>query len=278
MVNSRIGSTSVILLMFSPLAAADLHLTVTTPGRAPQTLADVPASIEVVIPGQLKELPGTTLDEKLAALIPGLSTTRSAGDITNRTAALTMRGLGSSPQGGQSQGRTLILLDGVPLNNAATGGVNWNDLTVEEIDRVEVFKGPSSSLYGSNAIGGTINIITKAASNGRSLETAYGTYNTFDTTARAGVRTGALSLELFGKHLESDGYVQAIKANRTQYTRKSSVNENTFGAKAAYDFKSMGTVRADLSRSAGVTSLGTDYQNTAKGEYLESGTGLARLS
>ena len=262
----------------SPLAAADLHLTVTTPARAPQRLAEVPASVEVVVPEQLKELSGTTLDEKLASLVPGLSTTRSAGDITNRTAALTLRGLGSATQGGRSQGRTLILLDGVPLNNSATGGVNWNDLTVEDIDRVEVFKGPSSSLYGSNALGGTINVITKPAKGGSSLETSYGTYNTFDTTAKAGVKAGALSLQLFGKHLESDGYVQAISSDRDQYTKRSYLNENSFGAKAAFDFKELGAVRADYSRCDGVTGMGTNYHGTAKGEYRQSVTSLARLS
>ena len=266
------------LLLCAPLWASEVHLTVTTPGRAPQTLADVPASIEVVIPEQLKELPGTTLDEKLAALVPGLSTTRSSGDINNRMAALTMRGLGSSPQGGQSQGRTLILLDGVPLNNSANGGVNWNELTIEDIDHIEVFKGPSSSLYGSSAIGGTINIITRGAKKGYSLETSYGTYSTLDTTAKAGAKAGSLSLEVFGKHLESDGYVQAIEANRTQYTAKSYINENSFGAKAAYEFKEMGVVRADFSRYNGVTGMGTNYQRTAKGEYRESETDLARIS
>ena len=145
-----------------------------------------------------------------------------------------MRGLGSATQGGQSQGRTLILLDGVPLNNSATGAVNWNDLAIEDIDRVEVFKGPSSSLYGSNAIGGTINIITKVAKKGYSLDTAYGTYNTFDATAKAGAQAGALAVEVFAKHLQSDGYVQAVKANRNQYTRKSYLNEKSRGAKAAY--------------------------------------------
>lgn len=262
----------------SPLAAADLHLTVTTPGRAPRTLADVPGSIEVVVPEQLKELPGVTLDEKLQALVPGLNTTRSSGDITDRTAALTLRGLGSATQGGRSQGRTLVLLDGVPLNNSATGGVNWNDLTVEEIDRVEVFKGPSSSLYGSNALGGTINIITKPAKGGYSLESSFGTYSTSDTTAKAGVKAGRLSLQVFGKYLESDGYVHAAEADRDAYTRKAFIFENSAGFKAAYDLKGAGEARADLSRQKGITGLGSNYQGTAKGEYRESETDLARLS
>lgn len=266
------------LLSCAPLAAADLHITVTTPGRAPRALADVPASIEVVVPEQLKELPGTTLDEKLQALVPGLNTTRSSGDITDRTAALTLRGLGSATQGGRSQGRTLVLLDGVPLNNSATGGVNWNDLAAEDIDRVEVFKGPSSSLYGSNALGGTINIITRPARNGYSLETSYGTYNTFDATAKAGIKAGLLSLQVFGKYLESDGYVHAVKADRDAYTRKSYIVENSAGVKAAYDLKGAGEARADLSRQKGITGLGSNYQGTAKGEYRESETGLARFS
>ena len=59
------------------------------------------------------------------------------------------------------QGRTLVLLDGVPINKAATGSVVWNRIPIEMVERIEVFKGPASSIYGADAVGGVINIITR---------------------------------------------------------------------------------------------------------------------
>jgi len=56
---------------------------------------------------------------------------------------------------------TLVLIDGQPLNDAYTGGVEWGMLPVEDIERIEVIRGAGSALYGGNAMGGVINIITK---------------------------------------------------------------------------------------------------------------------
>jgi iron complex outermembrane recepter protein len=66
-----------------------------------------------------------------------------------------MRGLGSEP------GRSLILMDGVPINKGETGEVNWNRIDIDEVQRLEIFKGPGSSVYGNNAMGGVINIISR---------------------------------------------------------------------------------------------------------------------
>lgn len=266
------------LLFCAALQAAEVRLEVVTPGRSPQDISDVPASVEVVIPEQLEALPGATLDEKLRSLISGVDSTRAAGDVSDGASALTMRGLGSGTQGGRGQGRTLILLDGVPLNNSATGGVNWNDLVIEEIDRIEVFKGPASSLYGSNALAGTINIVTRGPGKGYSLETSYGSRNTFDAAGRAGAVTGALALQVFGRRLQSDGYIHALPEDRDSYTKRAYVLERAAGAKASCDLGESGILRADLSRYSGLRGLGTNYRGTAKGEYRKSVTDLFRLS
>ena len=275
----RIYRLLFVSLFFAAAAeAADVHLTVVTPGRAPRALADVPAAVEVLIPEQLDAASGSTLDEKLAALVPGLDTGRAAGDLNDRTPALTMRGFGMGTQGGRGQGRTLVLLDGAPLNNAANGGVNWNDLAVEEIDRVEILKGPASSLYGSNSMAGVVNIITRRPGDSRRVEASFGTYNTLDLAARGGGRLGRLSLEAFGRTMRSAGYTKALPADRDAYTRRSYTDEESAGLRAAYDLGPAGSLRADLSRSDGVAGLGTNYRGTARGEYRESVTDQVRLS
>ena len=76
--------------------------------------------------------------------------------------------------------RTLVLLDGQPINDSYYGTVNWTMLPVGEFERVEVARGPFSSLYGGNAMGGVINLITRRADH-RELE-VFGQYGSWDTT------------------------------------------------------------------------------------------------
>lgn len=68
---------------------------------------------------------------------------------------------GLSLRGFSEQKRTLILMDGVPLNDSYSGGVRYGGLLPENVERIEVAKGPFSSLYGGYAMGGVVNILTK---------------------------------------------------------------------------------------------------------------------
>lgn len=74
--------------------------------------------------------------------------------IFSKSASVTMRGLPGSS-------RTLILLDGVPMNKVGGGSVNWNIIEPYDIEDVEIVKGPSSAIYGNNAMTGVVNIKTK---------------------------------------------------------------------------------------------------------------------
>ena len=95
-----------------------------------------------------------TVDQALAAL-PGVINNRRSGAVglTYPFAGIQLRGLPRPAQ-------TLVLLDGQPLNNYE-GNTQWWSMPVGTIDRVEVVKGPLSSLYGSGAMGGVVNIISK---------------------------------------------------------------------------------------------------------------------
>ena len=86
-----------------------------------------------------------------------------------------------------SQVRNLVLLDGEPLNNGYTGMVNWNSLNPEDIARIEVARGPFSSLYGGNAMGGVINILTKTPQEREvTIKSGYGSDNTWTEYASYG--------------------------------------------------------------------------------------------
>ena len=85
--------------------------------------------------------------------LPGVFDTRGKG-LTDTLSSINLRGM-------PGQARTLVLLDGMPLNSAYTGNVQFGGLAPEDIRQIEVIRGPFSSLYGGYAMGGVVNILTK---------------------------------------------------------------------------------------------------------------------
>ncbi len=124
---------------------------VVTATRTATPLSDVPASVSVVTKEDIEKRHVQSVDTALD-LVPGLFNKHAKPLDT--TSAVVLRGM-------PEQKRTLVLLDGQPMNDAYTGVVNWNGMLPENLDRVEVARGPFSSLYGGNAMGGVINILTK---------------------------------------------------------------------------------------------------------------------
>ena len=124
---------------------------VVTATRTATPLSEVPAAVSVVTKEDIEKRNILAVDTALD-LLPGVFDKRSKGlDTTSR---VVLRGI-------PDQKRTLVLLDGQPMNDGYTGNVNWNGMLPENIEKVEVARGPFSSLYGGNAMGGVINILTK---------------------------------------------------------------------------------------------------------------------
>ena len=94
-----------------------------------------------------------------------------------RNANVSIRGSSDYKPGGYNN-RVLVLLDGFQMSIPNSGSVDWNGMPLEFIERVEVLKGPQSSLYGQNSMGGVINLVTKKFKNEFStLKASYGTFN-----------------------------------------------------------------------------------------------------
>jgi len=232
---------------------------------------DLPVAVEVITREEIKKLPGVTLDEKLSAAAPGLVTARSSG-IYSFASVLTMRGFP-----GAEQGRTLVLLDGVPVNTSATGAVNWNRLSTEGIERVEIFKGPASSLYGSNAASGVINVITKKSVSGYSYAVSYGTYKTFNANVGAGVIAKRLTLSLRGNYLSSDGYISTPISARDAYTVKKYVREKTAELNSSVDVGEAGKIDIQYSHYDGLRGEGVRIL-TADGTSRRYRTDFTRVA
>lgn len=194
-----------------PLLLWTLSAFAQTPSSAPKTVVVVtatrtetemdkaPASTSVVTRDEMRVRNNQTLDQSLN-LLTGISVLRTKGAMDNST-RLMVRGFNGA-------NRTLVLLDGQPVNDAYTGDISWTSLPVGEVDRVEVVRGPFSSLYGGNAMGGVVNILTRPVDR-REIELTgqYGTYDTANYGARYSDRFfGKLGVSLGYQRLQSGGY------------------------------------------------------------------------
>jgi vitamin B12 transporter len=122
-----------------------------TATRVATLLPDVPAGVTVITKKQIELRGDTTLVQALTA-VPGLGVVQSGGP--GAQASVFIRGSNSED--------VLVLLDGVPVNDPSdpNGAFNFGTMTLSDVERIEIVRGPMSGLYGSNAIGGVINIIT----------------------------------------------------------------------------------------------------------------------
>ena len=122
---------------------------VVTASKRAQSLAEVPVSLAVLDAVEIRQRNALVLDDALR-YIPGVNMTGFQVNI--RGSSGYSRGAGS---------RVLMLLDGIPFITGDTGELNFETIPIGQVDRIEVVKGASSALYGSNALGGVINVITK---------------------------------------------------------------------------------------------------------------------
>ncbi|MDH3251836.1 MAG: TonB-dependent receptor [Ignavibacteria bacterium] len=135
-----------VSLISSPV---QIDQVVVTASKRPQSLEEVPVSVSVMDAVEIRKRNSLTIDDALR-YVPGVNMTGTQVNI--RGSSGYSRGAGS---------RVLMLLDGVPFITGDTGELNFESIPVGQIDRIEVVKGASSALYGSSALGGVINVITR---------------------------------------------------------------------------------------------------------------------
>ncbi len=138
-----------VSLVESPIAIDPIVVTATL---NPQSTWEVPSMVSVIDSIKLRSQSALNTDSYLKT-IPGLFIDRANG-VFSKNATVTMRGLDGS-------NRVLILYDGTPLNKTSYGFINWSLISPDVVDQIEVVHGPSSALFGNNAMAGVVNIRTK---------------------------------------------------------------------------------------------------------------------
>lgn len=175
------------------LMEGELDPIVVTATRTPHQLEEVPVPTTVIGQAEIDARGAVRLPDLLAEQ-PGLMLHYDHGT------GIQMQGLGPE--------YTSILVDGVRLIGRTAGTLELNRVTLNNVERVEIIRGPSSSLYGSEALAGVINIITARPDSAieGSLRARYGTHETADLSAYLGRRMGRTSANLFVNRHSSSGY------------------------------------------------------------------------
>lgn len=163
----------------------------------PARESEVPFGVTTVTAEELQLLAAENLAEGLVRA-EGVYVREYGGPGANKT--LSMRG-GFANQ-------TLVMVDGQPVNNHQGGDVDFNALTVYDVERVEVMAGPSSALYGANATAGVVNVITGGAPDEPTAKFGgrYGSYDDRSADLVAGAPFGPAGVTLGGNYRSSDGF------------------------------------------------------------------------
>lgn len=174
--------------------------------RLEQTAAEIGTSVSVITGEEIERL-GFDFALDAVAAAPGVTINQNGG----------FGGAASVRIRGAAAGQTLVLIDGVPVGDpsATDGGYNFAYLDTENIERIEVLKGPQSTLWGSDAIGGVVSITTKRPDEGLggSLFGEYGSFNTFRGGASIGNASETGDFRLAYSGITSDGISKADEKN-----------------------------------------------------------------
>ncbi len=196
------------LLVFPPLACfaqqasptsspgeAEAEQVVVSATRFDIPLDQSPASVSVISSQDIEQKQIKRVSDALRE-VPGVSVvqTGTAGQLTS----VFMRGLPSEDM--------QVLLDGIPINQGLSGAMNFADFTTDDIDRIEVVRGPQSTIYGPRALAGVIQIFTKQGTGtpGAMVAAEGGSYDTFREWGQSDGKIDDFDYSIAGSRLDTD--------------------------------------------------------------------------
>ena len=242
-----------------------------TATRVPAIVAETPGAR--VIDEETIEQRGAVFAADILADVPGLSVTRSGAF----SGPATVRIRGAHP------GKTLVLVDGAVVNDAADidGAFDFTGFDLGDVERIEVLSGPQSSLWGSSAIGGVISFTTREL-DGIRAEAEAGSFDTVRGRLAGGVANDRYAVGAFVSHFDTDGISAADEADGN--TEADGATITTIGANGRYSFNPAVTVEgrvrynetdADIDGFPAPTYALTDTDDSIAREQL---SGFGRLT
>ncbi|QNP48320.1 TonB-dependent receptor domain-containing protein [Diaphorobacter aerolatus] len=184
-------------LVAQAATASELRETVVTATRVEQPLSDLVADVSIIDSTAIQKSGAVSVADVLSR-VPGIQTTSNGGPGANASVLV---------RGGENR-FTAVYIDGVRVDSQTTGGVQWEQIPLSQIDRIEVLRGPAAAVYGSDAVSGVIQLFTKKGEGKPAPYVGVGFGNQGTRTAEAGVSgsAGAFDYSLGVSHERSDGF------------------------------------------------------------------------
>lgn len=230
---------------------------VVTPSRTAEPATNVASAITVIGPAEIEQArgAGATVGDLLKGL-PGLNVSQSGGP--GGTTDVRIRGADSD--------QTLVMIDGVRINDPASTGseFDFSVFSLANVERIEILRGSQSGLYGSDAIGGVINIITRKGEGPPQgfVEAEGGSYNTFSQRAGVSGASGAVSYSFGASNFRTSGFSRFDGGREDDATEK-----QAFNGRVDYQLAPNFTVGARLGLYALEAELDSTRRDTP--EYTE---------
>ncbi|HDY85783.1 MAG TPA: cobalamin receptor, partial [Methylophaga sp.] len=247
--SARLLLSSIAALSFSTLIHAEQtldNITVTA-NRMPS--ANVLAPNTVITRDDIDRLQINDLGTLLSRQT-GIDMTNNGG--IGKATSISIRGSNSS--------HVLVLVDGVKWHSATTGGPSIQDFPVEQIERIEVVRGPRSGIYGSEAIGGVIQIFTRKGKAGDIkpyAKLAYGSHNSKQAAVGVSGGDAKTTYNLSFNHQSTDGI--NVKDSPTQDPDKDGYRNNSVSAKINHQLTNNFVIGANLLRSEGFNEYDSKF-------------------
>jgi len=247
-----------------------LEQVVVTATRTEQKLKDAPVHVTVITKEDIQQSAAQTVDDLLRQ-IPGFSLFRRSSSLVTHptTQGVSLRGIGPS-----GVSRTLVLLDGVPLNDPFGGWVYWSKVPMESIERIEVVRGGGSSVWGNYALGGVINIITERPQQ-RTVRFVGegGTQETVNLDLFVSDLLGPFGLSLEGNYFNTAGYKVIMEDQRGAIDINADSEHKTFNGKLEYTLSPNATLYLHGSFFTEERGNGTPLtHNATDAGYIRGGT------
>jgi vitamin B12 transporter len=228
---------------------AILDEVVVTASRSPKKISEIGKVVRVISSETLSRSQGRTLHE-----------------VLNNVAGITIGGNGSNPADvkavymrGASASNTLILIDGIPVNDASeiSGEYNISAISVDLIERIEILKGGNSTLYGSDAVAGVINIITKKGFGKLSanvMATA-GSYNTYKQVLGLQGEIKNTSISLNASNTDSENFSSAKPASTMSNFDKDGFHQKSLNLNLGQKINDKFSLRANFQANNNTADL-----------------------
>jgi outer membrane cobalamin receptor len=276
--SSVLQLSTIWLLILAPFAFAQsvsietpvaLTPMVVTASRTPQALDRIAFSTRILTSAELLAAPTTTLDGALR-VVPGFSLFRRSDSFSaNPTAqGVSLRGLGPS-----GASRSLVLLDGVPLNDPFGGWVLWSQLPRESIAGAEIVRGGGATAWGNAALGGVIQLLSPTLNEDHAtLSASTGAFTTRRAALGVTRTLGASSVQVFGEAFTTAGF------NLVAPERRGSIDEPAASNHSSFNLRARTRVGENLEATVTTRTFeetrhnGTPYQrNGSRSQFASAG-------